>query len=107
MKNQHEICQAEVCHGRPRGNVRAKMLVFQDLDGLTEVFGRMSAGISGPKLPLWADFSFPKDKNSWGCGWDPNLVMNLCFLVPRLLKMAMHLHCSVEFCDLTPCLLKG
>ena len=34
------------------------MLVFQDLEGLTEVFGRVSAGISGPKLPLWADFSF-------------------------------------------------
>ena len=30
----------------------------QDLEGLTEVFGRMSAGISGQKLPLWADFSF-------------------------------------------------
>ena len=35
-----------------------KCLFFQDLEGLTEVFGRMSAGISGPKLPLWADFSF-------------------------------------------------
>ena len=32
--------------------------LFQDLEGLTEVFGRMSAGISGPKLPLWAEFSF-------------------------------------------------
>ena len=31
---------------------------FQDLEGLTEVFGWMSAGISIPKLPLWADFSF-------------------------------------------------
>ena len=31
---------------------------FQDLEGLTEVFGRMSAGISAPKLLLWADFSF-------------------------------------------------
>ena len=30
---------------------------FQDLEGLTEVFGRMSAGTSGRKLPLWADFS--------------------------------------------------
>ena len=35
-----------------------KCLFFQDLEGLTEVFGRMSAGISGPKLPLWAEFSF-------------------------------------------------
>ena len=35
-----------------------KCLVFQDLEGLTEVFGRMSAGISGQKLPLWAEFSF-------------------------------------------------
>ena len=31
---------------------------FQDLEGLTEVFGRLSAGSSGRKLPLWADFSF-------------------------------------------------
>ena len=31
---------------------------FQDLEGLTEVFGRMSAKISGQKLPLWAEFSF-------------------------------------------------
>ena len=35
-----------------------KCLFFQDLEGLTEVFGRMSAGTSGRKLPLWADFSF-------------------------------------------------
>ena len=35
-----------------------KCLFFQDLEGLTEVFGRMSAGISGPKLPLWAEVSF-------------------------------------------------
>ena len=35
-----------------------KCLFLQDLEGLTEVFGRMSAGTSGRKLPLWADFSF-------------------------------------------------
>ena len=35
-----------------------KCLFSQDLEGLTEVFGRMSAGISGYKLPLWAEFSF-------------------------------------------------
>ena len=35
-----------------------KCLFSQDLEGLTEVFGRMSAGISGQKLPLWAEFSF-------------------------------------------------
>ena len=35
-----------------------KCLFFQHLEGLTEVFGRMSAGTSGRKLPLWADFSF-------------------------------------------------
>ena len=34
------------------------MLVFQDLEGLTEVFGGMSTGMSGRKLPLWAEFSF-------------------------------------------------
>ena len=35
-----------------------KCLSFQDLEGLTEVFGRMSAGISVQRLPLWAEFSF-------------------------------------------------
>ena len=35
-----------------------KCLFFEVLEGLTEVFGRMSAGTSGQKLPLWADFSF-------------------------------------------------
>ena len=35
-----------------------KSLFFQGLEGLTEAFGRMSAGISGQKLPLWAEFSF-------------------------------------------------
>ena len=44
--------------GRPRGMSVPKCFVFQDLEGLTEVFGRMSAGISAPKLPLWADFLF-------------------------------------------------
>ena len=34
------------------------LFFFQDLEGLTEVFGRMSAGISGQKLPLWTEFSF-------------------------------------------------
>ena len=45
-------------------DLHAEMLVFfffQALEGLTEVFGRMSAGISGPKLPLGADFSFLKN----------------------------------------------
>ena len=35
-----------------------KCLFFQDLEDLTEVFGGTSAGMSGPKLPLWAEFSF-------------------------------------------------
>ena len=45
-------------HGRPRGISVPKCLFFQDLEGLTDVFGRMSAGISGQKLPLWAEFPF-------------------------------------------------
>ena len=43
-----------------------KCLFFQDLEALTEVFGGMSAGMSGRKLPLWAEFSFltfPKFQN--------------------------------------------
>ena len=41
-------------HGRPRGMSVPKCLFSQDLEGLTEVFG----GMSGRKLPLWAEFSF-------------------------------------------------
>ena len=47
-------------HGRPREMSVPKCLFFQHLEGLTEVFGRMSTGISGQKLPLWAEFSFLK-----------------------------------------------
>ena len=43
-------------------DVNSKMLVFQDLEGLTEVFGGMSAGMSCRKLPLWAEFSFLKEQ---------------------------------------------
>ena len=53
-KNQPEVFQTEVRAGCPCENA----CFFQDLEGLSEVFGRMSAGISGPKLPLWAEFSF-------------------------------------------------
>ena len=45
-------------HGCPCGMSVPKCLFFEDLEGLTEVFGRMCAGISGQKLPLWADFLF-------------------------------------------------
>ena len=45
-------------HGRPRGMSVPKCLFFQDLEGLAEVFGGMSAGMSARKLPLWAEFSF-------------------------------------------------
>ena len=43
------------------------LFFFQDLEGLTEVFGRMSAEISGLKLPLWAEFSFltPIPVSNW------------------------------------------
>ena len=57
-------------HGRPRGMSVPKCLFFQDLEGLTEVFGRMSAGISGQKLPLWAEISFLTSNctlSSYGC----------------------------------------
>ena len=47
-------------HGRPRGMSVPKCLFFQYLEGLTEVFGGKSAGMSGRKLPLWAEFSFLK-----------------------------------------------
>ena len=46
--------------GRPRRTSVPKCSFFQDLEGLTEVFGRTSAGISGQKLPLWAAFSLLK-----------------------------------------------
>ena len=34
------------------------LFLFQDLEGLTEVLASLSAGMSGRKLPLWADLSF-------------------------------------------------
>ena len=59
-KNQPEAFQTRVFSWTSARDVRAKMLVFfQDLEHLTEVFGGMSAGISGTKLPLWADFFIP------------------------------------------------
>ena len=39
-------------------DVHATMFVSWGLEGLTEVSDCMSAGISGTKLPLWADSSF-------------------------------------------------
>ena len=58
-KSARSFSDRSFFHGRPRGTSVPKcLLFFQDLEGLTEVFGRMSAGMSGPKLPLWADFSF-------------------------------------------------
>ena len=60
--------------GRPRGMSVPKCLFFQDLEGLTEVFGRMSAGISGQKLPLRAEFSFLKGRSEEWSGkraWGP------------------------------------
>ena len=43
-------------HGRPRGMSVPKCLFFQDLEGLTEVFGRMSAGISGKNFLFGLNF---------------------------------------------------
>ena len=52
---QTEVYFVDVRAGCPCQNA---CFLFQNLEGLTEVFGQMSAGMSGPKLPLWADFSF-------------------------------------------------
>ena len=53
-----EFFRPKFFHGRPRGMSVPKCLLFPDLEGLAEVFGGLSAGMSGPKLPLWAEFSF-------------------------------------------------
>ena len=63
LENQPEVFQTKVFSwtvhdGRPRGISVLECLFFQDLEGLTDVCGRMSAGTSGQKLPLWADFPF-------------------------------------------------
>ena len=42
------------------------LLFFQDLEGLTEVFGQIFAGTSGRRLPLWAVFSFLKTRYQGG-----------------------------------------
>ena len=52
--------------GRPHGMSVPKCFIYQDLERMTEVFGGMSAGISGRKLPLWADFSFLRFRR---CTW--------------------------------------
>ena len=58
-KNGPKFFRPKFLRGRPRGMSVPKCLFFQDLEGLTEVFGRMSAGTSGRRLKrLWADFSF-------------------------------------------------
>ena len=59
-KSARSLSRPKFFHGRLRGMSVPKCLFFQDLEGLTEVFGRMSAGISGQMLPLWAEFSFGK-----------------------------------------------
>ena len=59
FRDQPEVFQTEGFSWTCTRDVRSKMLVFlQDLEGLTEVFGRMSAGMSGQKLLLWAAISF-------------------------------------------------
>ena len=61
------------------------LFLFQDLDGLTEVFGRMSAGTSGPKRPLWADFSFQKYGPGVGNSLPLQALTSKCVLLYRLL----------------------
>ena len=55
-------------------------IFFRDLEGLTEVFGRMSAGTSGRKLPLWADFLFP---TAWHASMRTPVSIALFFFVGR------------------------
>ena len=57
-KSARSFSDRSFFHGRPRGMSVPKCLFFQILEGLTEVFGGMSAGMSGRKLPLWAEVSF-------------------------------------------------
>ena len=59
-----------------------KCLFFQDLEGLTEVFGGMSARMSGRKLPLWAEFSFLTFGKSLVFGNKPNTVRRVRFQTP-------------------------
>ena len=54
------------------------LFFFQDLEGLTGALGRVSSGISGPELPLWAGGGVfgtsrqatqeSKFRNFWGDG---------------------------------------
>ena len=53
-----KLFRPKFLHARPRGMSVPQCLFFQDLEGLTEVLGGMSAGMSCRKLPLWAEFSF-------------------------------------------------
>ena len=73
-------------HGCPRGISLPKCFFFQDLEGLTEVFGRMSAGISAPKLPLWADFSFLKFERNCRGFFGSQFVRGSALFFPALLQ---------------------
>ena len=57
-KSSPKFFRPKFFRGRLGGMSVPECLFFPHLEGLTEVFGRMSAGTSGRKLPLWADFSF-------------------------------------------------
>ena len=48
-KTSPKFFRRKCCHGCPHSMLVSRCLFFQDLEGLTEVFGRMSAGMSGPK----------------------------------------------------------
>ena len=69
--------------------------IFQDLERLTEVFGGMSAGISGRKLPLWADFSTKTISGeahrarppSLGLPQTPDFLMLGCLAAPNLFML--------------------
>ena len=74
LKIGNEILQTEVFLWTSARHVRAKMLVSQDLELLTEVLAGCPQGRpASRKLPLWADFSFLM--TSWA--WLPKVLQNL------------------------------
>ena len=57
-KSARKFFRPKFCHGRARGMPVPQCLFEQDLEGLTEVFDRMSTGVSGDIRPKTSSFGW-------------------------------------------------
>ena len=74
MRTQPEVLLTEGCVMDVRTGCPCHNPFSLDFEGLTEIFAQMFAGMSSPKLPLWADFLFLKhdtfpQQHQWAWPW--------------------------------------